>query len=127
MESPHKQYANGLRELASWYEEHEEISLPSTDVDCFSLDTKEEAAKVAKAFGKCRKDYNEYHLVLSSYFGPIRLRFVFGREKVCTRRVVAVETIPAEFVEAHVKPARTKEIVEWDCLPILAPSENHVA
>ncbi len=46
-----------------------------------------------------------------------------GREAVCTRRVVGTEEVTIPAVEA--KPARTevREIVEWDCHPILADEQ----
>lgn len=53
-------YVAGLRAAADFYEQHENITLPSThsaDVSNFQLSSKEEAVTVAKALGACRKSY----------------------------------------------------------------------
>lgn len=43
------------------------------------------------------------------------LDFNWPRREVCTRRVVGTEDVPEQ-----VTPAHTREIVEWDCHPLLA-------
>jgi hypothetical protein len=116
----HQEYADGLRQIAAFIELHPELPLPSGQIDNYATDTKEEAAAVIRALGKCTKEYGDAYMTISRGFGGIALRFVFARSRVCTRKVVGVETIPAVFVEAHTVPASTKEIVEWECEPILA-------
>jgi hypothetical protein len=124
MSVEHNEYAAGLRLLADWLEAHPEIPLPTYHINNYNLDTKEQAAELVRAFGSCKKKYSDDMFYVSKQFGVLNYEFSFYRSGVCTPRVVGVETIPAMFVEAHTIPARTKEIVEWDCEPILAPSTS---
>lgn len=124
-QTEHQQYANSLRAIADWIEAHPEVAIPSDNsLTIYSMDTKDEAATLVRAMGSCNKRYDDSYLTVEKSFGPIRLRAVFSREQVCKRVVVGVETIPAEFVEARTRPAHTKEIVKWECEPILAPTEG---
>jgi len=41
------------------------------------------------------------------------IMYYVKREAVCTRRVVGTKEIPEQIV-----PARTEEVVEWDCEPV---------
>lgn len=117
----HEGYAKSLRLLADWWEAHPEVRLPySGNISYWQLDTKEQAATLVRAFGSCEKNYDEEIFRVQKSFGEITADFVLYRDKVCVRKVVGVETIPATFVEAHTIPATTKEIVEWECEPILS-------
>jgi hypothetical protein len=119
-----KDYTNGLRELADWWDKHLEVPLNyAPSIATGALNTKEEAALVIRALGNCTKRYSGDIFVVGRKFGPIDMEFLFYRDKVCERRVVSVELIPEQFIEAHTIPARTKEIVEWDCHPILSAAE----
>lgn len=117
-------YIQGLHDLALWLKQHPEVAIPDTPtiIDCFTLDTKEEAATLARAMRTFEKSYSDWSFILKKSFGPVMVRYYFTRQNVCTRRVVGVETVPAKFVpavEAHTIPASTKELVEWDCGSIL--------
>ena len=123
------EYAQGLRDLADWVEAHPEIDLPDESISVFSKHTKEEAAKVLLALTPCKKDYSGDLFTLSRSFGHVRLKFLFVRSAVCTRRVVRTEEVPEEIIPEKVEPeqviaAHTKEIVEWDCDPILAETKE---
>lgn len=43
-----------------------------------------------------------------------------AREKVCIRRVVGTETVEHPAVEAREAWTEEREVVEWDCEPVLA-------
>jgi len=121
----HAEYAAFLRAAADFWEAHPEIKLPYTQqLDYAHLDEKEEAAAVMRALGACEKIYNGEYFHIRKKMGAGALDFLFYRSKVCTRKVVGVETQPAIFVEAHTIPAKTVEIVEWDCEPILATEDG---
>ena len=110
------EYADGLRQIADWYEEHPEIPVPHMDsVDIYAVRDRDDLQRVARALGHCEKDSAtaESLFALKRRFGALWLRFCWNRAQVCTRRVIGVEEI-AE----HVIPACTREIVEWDCEPI---------
>lgn len=116
-------YCSGLRQIADWFEAHPDIPPPSDPIACYTLDTKEEAARCIRALGSCAKTYNDWSFTLSKNFEGVNLRFIFTRAKVCERRIVGVETVPAEYVPAHTRPATTREIVEWDCGPVLGADD----
>lgn len=129
--SANKAFADGLRAAADWYEAHPEIPSPmydgTFDLGNGMLDEKEEAATLIRALGSCKKEYSDDYFVVEKAMGAVRLRFIFHRAKVCVRKVVGVETVPAKFVEAHTIPASTKEIVEWECEPVLATAGSDAA
>lgn len=124
----HAEFTAGLRELADWYDAHPEIALPIAEMAVYSEpDTKERAAVVARTLGGfIQKEIIGTYLRLKRTFGPVELRFVFERDAVCVARVVRVDEIPEEVIPEHVIPAHTREIVEWDCQPILAPAPAEV-
>ena len=116
----HKEYADGLRAIADWYEAHEEIMLPhDARIDITSVETKEQAITTARALGHCRKHYEDSLFIIERAFGCVPLRFLFWRSAVCTRRVVETVEEPEMIVPAH-----TREIVAWDCEPLLAETED---
>lgn len=116
-------YSAALRELADWLDAHPDIDHPTTEIDCYTLNEREDAARVIKALGACKKEYNETLLYIKGQFGPITLRFIFCRDSVCVRKVVGYKEIPEVVLAATpetVIPAKREEIVEWECMPILA-------
>jgi len=110
------EYAEALRAIASFYEAHPDVQTPHDHaISVYGVeDTKEEALRIIEALKPCRKEWEGPFLKIVRDFGEVRLVFVFEREAVCTKRVVGVKEIPAEFIPAH-----TEEIVEWECGPIL--------
>lgn len=121
-EAERRHYTAGLRALADFYDAHPEIATPEPEHSVYSMNEKEEAAAVVRALGKCEKRYADNMFYISREFGPITLKFVFYRSAVCVRKVVAVEEVPEEVIPERVVPAHKREIVEWECEPILASS-----
>lgn len=118
MSAKHAEFVAGLRAVADFYEAHPDCPMPyepDVTVTHFEEESPEEAARVGRMLGRFEKDYGPDLFTLSRRFNGVRLRFLFYREKVCTKRVVGVEEVPEQVVPAH-----TREIVEWDCAPILA-------
>jgi len=124
IKTEHQQFAESLLALADFYEAHPEVPLPCPELNNYSLDTKDDAALLAKALRTFEKRYSDSLLIVAKKFGLIELRFFLNRDSVCTSRVVGVETIPAQFIEARTIPARTKEILEWDCHALNVPEES---
>lgn len=120
-----KEYAKSLRLIAEWYENQpEETPVPTTEIYATTWweDDKVQLLKalaVSKQLGDCKKRYTASSFYVERKFGAITLSFGFERNAVCTRRVVGTKEIPE-----HVIPARTEEIVEWDCHPLLARKEE---
>ena len=58
-------------------------------------------------------------------FGPVKLKVYAKRENVCTRVVTGTETVTVQMPDPTVEVPmveveQTREIVEWQCLPLLA-------
>ena len=52
------------------------------------------------------------------FSGGVLIQYQAPRDEVCTRRVVGVETVEVPDPDAPLVTIE-REIVEWDCLPIL--------
>ena len=113
------EFARDLRALADWCTEHADVPMPSGVTFNVFLTTKEELAHIARILSPCAKGGDDTWFWLSRRFGFIRLEFNLPRTVACTRRVVGTEEMPAV-----IRPAYTREIMEWHCDPILEPSEN---
>lgn len=82
--------ADGLRELANWYEKNPNIAAPQMSIWINSSDgdrTVEKLAIIAKAFGNCTKDVNEYYIHVWREFGPFRVTAIADRDSVCKKIV----------------------------------------
>lgn len=107
------EFAKSLRELADWYDEHPDVPLPAAANFNAFLDDRDALARVARLIGIAEKGADPNYFFLKKRFGEISLDFNVARAVACERRVVGVREIPETVV-----PARTEEIVEWDCHPI---------
>ncbi len=121
-------FVSGLREMADWYEAHPNIPTPKDfSVYEFKSENKAAAQKVARALGTFDKKLDDTFLKLQRDFGGISLRFVFYRKLVCQRRVVGTKTVTERVPDPEAAPppmvevTKEREIVEWDCPPLLAP------
>lgn len=121
-----------LQALAAWRTAHPEIGLyrsstgstwlvdPGTEATC-------EAAMIVRAvadgapIGTVTKHaVGDDALFVTRDFGNgVFLTFIADREEVCTRRVVGTETVQVPDPDAPLVTVE-REIVEWDCAPILA-------
>ena len=122
-------YIQGLREIAKFYEDHPETPLPYEGNICpFTIfdASVQHIAAAAKAFGKADKIYGEDHFELVKTFpSGIVLRFWTSRENVCEKVVVGTKLVPEVHLpavpakDAYTIPAKTEEVVEWRCKPIM--------
>lgn len=123
MADERREYIEGLRELAAWYEAHPEIPAPhGTAVHNAMLDSKEDAAMVIRALGSCEKHYGDSIFTIAKPFRGITLEFYFYRGSVCRQIVVGTREVPEQVIPAQpekVIPAHTEEITKWECAPIL--------
>ena len=116
------EYADGLRQIADWYEAHPEIPVPHLDsVDVYTVHDRDDLQRVARALGSCEKGSAsaESLFVLKRRFGALWLQFYWNRAQVCTQRVIGVKEVAEQVIPAH-----TYEIVEWDCDPILGVNQE---
>ncbi len=131
-------WVDGLRAMADFAEAHPEM-LPeypmaaSLFVGLPEGDPKEEMAKMARVLAPCEKEVPDYetgsfHLV--KRFGPHKYTVFTERENVCARKVIGTEDVEVEVYSEEaqaiidtlpkVTQTETREIVEWDCKPLLS-------
>jgi hypothetical protein len=123
-------FAEGLRQIADWYEAHPETALPYDNMGSGYLtvyhepETKERVAEIARALGHAEKDFTSIsdRFILKRSFNGVGLRFVFDRKAVCTARVVGTRTIAAQPAR-EAQPEREVDVIEWDCHAILSEPE----
>lgn len=69
--------------------------------------------------GEWVKDGLGETFTLEQKHGDLTLQIMAKRDVVCERRVTGIETVTLPAVEAQPERTETREIVEWDCAPIL--------
>ena len=127
----------GLQALAAWRTSHPEIqcSLTSTVTLCIYDGSNRRdgltPADIVRALvdgaplGTIDKhlggDDDELMFVTRSFGGNVTASYHTDREEVCTRRVVGTETVEVPDPDAPLVTVE-REIVEWDCGPLLAAS-----
>lgn len=117
-----EQYARALRAVADWYDAHPDAPLPGdVTLRIACEDTRDEVERVARLAAPCRKEINDNFFDLTKDIEGIELRFIFWRSTVCTRRVTGYVEVPE-----HTTAAYRREVVEWDCAPILGVEEAEV-
>jgi hypothetical protein len=130
----------GLRALADMLAEHPELPVPiGVDLSVFIREegeytdpdlgewkvTKTEAeklAEVARALpGRVEKEQDDSFVrVIKNLPGGVTYRALASRDEVCTRKVVGTETVEVPDYERTPTKKVEREIVEWECEPILA-------
>ena len=70
--------------------------------------------------GRWKKTYDRDELVLRREQEGLKLTIAVKRDAVCTRRVVGTETVTLPAVEAQAERTEEREVIEWDCEPLLS-------
>lgn len=86
------------------------------------LDERATAAEVIKSIDGTWARGEGYDASLATWTqhrGDVELFVQVSREQVCTRRVVGTETVVVPAVEAQPERTEVRELVEWDCRPVL--------
>lgn len=110
-----KEFAAGLRAAAEWFEAHPDVPAPCEAAWNVFVDTREEMAAIARQLGSADKNVIGDWYVLRVTAPQFMIEWNIHRGKVCTSRVIGTKQIPETFIPAH-----AEEILEWDCMPILA-------
>lgn len=108
------EFANALRAVADWYDEHPEVPAPYEAAFNVFVESKEMLATIARLAAPMSKGQSESWFWLRRDLGPARVEFNVPRQQVCERRVVGHRVVPEQHIPEH-----KVEIVEWDCQPIL--------
>lgn len=116
---------DGLLELAAFLQSHPQFmhAIESTTFLQPVYDEAEFARLVSELGGRRTKEVTEKWMNVTRSFGVIDMTLFIARDAVCTKRVTGVETIRTpdpEALKAVPMIEVEKEIVEWDCNPILA-------
>lgn len=127
---------DGLRRLRDFVANHPDLPTPyeamygqsgyKIHVPNHADDTAAELARVVGVLtdgaplGSVTKTYGDDGYVrVVRMFGPVPLEAWTSRDEVCERRVVGVEQVEVPDPDAPTVTVE-REIVEWDCAPILA-------
>jgi hypothetical protein len=110
-----KEYAESLRSIADFFEQHPEVSLPYDHAEFNYIRSEAKVSPVARALGTCTKVYDGAYpgsFELQRSFGSIRFRAIWKRETVCERIEVGKKTIPEQlmFIPEHEEP-----VYKWRC------------
>jgi hypothetical protein len=126
----------GLRALADWLESTPE-ALP--DEPCWdgihlnvwpdgTDDEKKQKIIALAQAGSIDKHYGGNYMDLRKDFGGgVKYEMSIKRDLVCTKRVVGTKTVEKrdpELVEQVPMIEVEEDVVEWDCHPLLAPTED---
>ena len=125
----HAEYADGLRQIASWWEQHPAIRLPhdAAIYHYFSAISKHEIAELMRALGgEVNKKVDGTFFCVTKQFGTITFEASAYRGNICTKREVGVMYVPEVVTSAKVVPAHTIPQYEWDCPEsLLAEGDNN--
>jgi hypothetical protein len=113
-----KEYADNLRLLADFFEQHTEVKIPynAGEFNYYSAQSKTEMATLARALGKCDKVVTDTFFELHAQIGEIKFRASTWREKICTRRQVGSISVPASpEVLIPAREAGETPVYEWHC------------
>lgn len=123
LDMTHKQYADSLRQIADFFEQHTDISLPhnGAEFSYFTANSKKDAARLIRALGACKKEYDtayEGSFVITKMFGDIQFMAVLNREAVCERKQVGTRPVPETILparEEQIIAAHEEPVYEWRC------------
>lgn len=107
----HKEFADSLREVAAFFEQHEELPVPGglVSIGWYEPSGKEQMTAIAKAFGTCKKKFEGEWFRLIKTFGVITLTATDLRSSVCERVQVGTKVIPEQISPAV--EARPEEVI----------------
>ena len=122
-----KEYADSLRLIADWFEQHEEIAAPygGNEFKYFNYDKRDDLARLAKALGSTEKEFSGelFYLKGKKMFGSIEFQAVASRGGVCRQVKTGTKTVHLEAREAMEARDVEVPVYEWKCdEPLLAAS-----
>lgn len=129
-----------LRQVADLLEQHPDLPQPyvtssyagrvdarwylSIDSPGAPAEQRATAQQIIRAIGgHWDKDIRDDEVRFTAKLGLLDLDVQVVREAVCTRRVVGTEEVTIPAVEARPERTEVREVVEWDCQPILADEQ----
>lgn len=114
--SKREEFIAGLREVADFLEKNPSVPCPRYETLYVPTD-KDGLREAAKAPGHADKGAFGEQFYIDRTFGPVKITFAADRAEVCRKVVKGTREVPERVV-----PARTEEIIEWECTdPLLKP------
>jgi hypothetical protein len=119
-----REYCDGLRAAADFFETHPEIKLPHYRYVISTAHGEEERpyllALIRALGGRVEKVFSgDYIFIVKIINRSFKLQFLFQRKTVCERKVLGIKRIPEQVIAAH-----EEEEVEWVCAPALAAASD---
>lgn len=108
-----ERFIQGLHDVADFLARHPSAPLPQTLTVYSFAQTKDALVSLVRAFGNVDKNAEGSYYWISKQFGPIRYEVNIEREKVCAKKVVGKQLVPAY----------EKDVVEWTCADSLLATE----
>jgi len=111
----------GLRELATFFEENSEAQMPSDQTFWLFVTTPEKLAAAAKTLGHATKSTDGNYYIVKRTFGFVTLEYLLNRGQVCKSEVIGKKKIKVKKVITPMIPAVTVEVeeevddVQWTC------------
>jgi hypothetical protein len=118
-----KEYADSLRLIADFFEQHEEIAVPADPTYSYYTYNRDRKGMglLARAFGTSDKEMTADLFYLSRMFGKIKFQALAWRESVCERVVTGTKKVTIEAKPATEEREVEVPIYEWRCEePLLA-------
>lgn len=104
----------GLRDLADYLDQRQDVPAPYSVHAGVALWTKEQLTKAARSMGGAHKDYSDKFFSLQRTFGPVTFEVFINREEVCEKTVIGTRVVPEH----------TEEIVQWNCVDVSLLNET---
>ncbi len=98
MRNERDDFCRGLRELATFFEDHPLLPIPFTKELSDYLATKKEMSDIART-STWKKKYTNGFFHLSKTFHNIVLKYSVSRGTVCDRKVLRTEWIPERTIK----------------------------
>lgn len=117
------EFADGLRALAEWCEQHPEYTPTYTMPFNAYVGTREDLVAARRALGAVSKSaVSTVFYIHRDFGGGVALEINVPREEVCRKVVKGTREVPEKVVPAHVE-----EDVEWVCdEPLLRAADEAV-
>jgi len=116
-----RDYIDGLRSMAAWFELHPDlIPLQSVahamkfEYDDGDITAVKKLSEAARIMGRADKNGDSLYFYVTKHFGPHKFSVIAPRDSVCKKIVVGTEHVPEQVIAEY-----EREIVEWECAPSL--------
>ena len=119
-----EEYVAALRGLADFYQKYDVPLPPGANYgDRFDIGVcadRDALARVARTVPPVEKIVNENYFILRKKLPGVQIDFFDSRDAVCTKTVIGHESVTERVPVAFEERTVQREIVKWECPPLLA-------